>query len=376
METVPVSTSSSSASSVDGRVGSTGGSEFLNLGMFGSGQSSGVELLLGSGGAFGGGTLGNGYGNDISSGPTSSSTFDINDFPSLGGGAPGSGGGTLSSTGSVSSSTGNGLAAALRQQQQQQLAHQQMLQLGGVNKNSTAVTNSSNLYRLAMQSSANGANANFNMATEDFPALPGAPPSTGNISGSNGVLSGPGNSALMLDGNVVSSLVTGHAFGGPSVSRGASSGSTSLYSGDMESGNNALDGNGLLGGAGLGGLSGLSSNPTVTVLGHQLSSTVSTGQAPGAASSVAGSALGGDFGLLGLLSVIRMTDADRNALALGTDLTMLGLNLNSNEKLYSNFGSPYSEAPATKEPHYQVSNKWIGEYSEAILFNQCCDTCF
>ena len=37
------------------------------------------------------------------------------------------------------------------------------------------------------------------------------------------------------------------------------------------------------------------------------------------------------FGLQGLLGVIRMTDANRNALALGMDLTTLGLNLNSNE---------------------------------------------
>jgi len=37
------------------------------------------------------------------------------------------------------------------------------------------------------------------------------------------------------------------------------------------------------------------------------------------------------WGLLGLLSVIRMTDPDLNILALGTDLTTLGLNLNSPE---------------------------------------------
>ena len=37
------------------------------------------------------------------------------------------------------------------------------------------------------------------------------------------------------------------------------------------------------------------------------------------------------FGLLGLLGVIRMTDQDLNTLALGCDLTTLGLNLNSTE---------------------------------------------
>lgn len=54
--------------------------------------------------------------------------------------------------------------------------------------------------------------------------------------------------------------------------------------------------------------------------------------------SGAGGAEGGSgpdpWGLLGLLSVIRVTDADLNYLALGTDLTSLGLNLNSPDCLY------------------------------------------
>jgi CCR4-NOT transcription complex subunit 2 len=37
------------------------------------------------------------------------------------------------------------------------------------------------------------------------------------------------------------------------------------------------------------------------------------------------------FGLMGLLNVIRMTDQDLNTLALGFDLTTLGLNLNATE---------------------------------------------
>ncbi|XLR07332.1 hypothetical protein S83_035270, partial [Arachis hypogaea] len=40
------------------------------------------------------------------------------------------------------------------------------------------------------------------------------------------------------------------------------------------------------------------------------------------------------FGLLGLLSVIRMSDPDLTSLALGIDLTTLGLNLNSSENLH------------------------------------------
>ena len=40
------------------------------------------------------------------------------------------------------------------------------------------------------------------------------------------------------------------------------------------------------------------------------------------------------YGLLGLLHVIRMSEPDLTMLALGTDLTGLGLNLNSPDPLY------------------------------------------
>jgi hypothetical protein len=60
------------------------------------------------------------------------------------------------------------------------------------------------------------------------------------------------------------------------------------------------------------------------------------------------------YGLLGLLDVIRMTNADLNTLALGSDLTTLGLNLNSSECLYSTFASPWAEAPTTREPQFSL----------------------
>lgn len=60
------------------------------------------------------------------------------------------------------------------------------------------------------------------------------------------------------------------------------------------------------------------------------------------------------FGLLGILKVIRMTDPDLSTLALGLDLTTLGLNLNSPECLYTSFASPWSEVPARKDPEYYL----------------------
>lgn len=60
------------------------------------------------------------------------------------------------------------------------------------------------------------------------------------------------------------------------------------------------------------------------------------------------------FGLLGLLSVIKMSDPDLTSLALGIDLTTLGLNLNSTENLHKTFGSPWSDEPAKGDPEFTV----------------------
>jgi CCR4-NOT transcription complex subunit 2 len=61
------------------------------------------------------------------------------------------------------------------------------------------------------------------------------------------------------------------------------------------------------------------------------------------------------YGLLGLLPVIRMSNPDLNQLALGTDLTSMGLNLNSTGALYTTMGSPWTEEPNPHErPAYQI----------------------
>lgn len=295
------STTSSVTSSQDGRGG--GSSDYINLGMFSSIQQPGGSDTLS------GGFLGNGFRDDN---VTSGTSFDLNDFPSLAGAAPGS---------------GNGLAQALRQQQQ--LFQQQ--QLLGANKGS-------NLYRGAMT----GQNGNFSMATEDFPALSGAP-------------SGSGANGTNLTG---SSVLAGGLTGG-AAGRGSSGAVGGMYGSELEGSNTQqLDGSaGLLGGAGLGGLGGLRNLQSQSSLPRAPSGapTAPIGTPTSGTGSAVGNALSGDYGLLGLLGVIRMTDADRNALALGSDLTLLGLNLGSTEQIYSTFSSPWSESLAsTKEPHYQV----------------------
>lgn len=51
------------------------------------------------------------------------------------------------------------------------------------------------------------------------------------------------------------------------------------------------------------------------------------------------------FGMIGLLQFIRAAESDANlmSLALGQDLTALGLNLNQPDNLYPNFGGPWAE---------------------------------
>jgi CCR4-NOT transcription complex subunit 2 len=60
------------------------------------------------------------------------------------------------------------------------------------------------------------------------------------------------------------------------------------------------------------------------------------------------------YGLMGLLGVIKMNDHELASLALGLDLTTLGLNLNSPDNLYKTFGSPWSNEPAKGEPDFHI----------------------
>lgn len=88
----------------------------------------------------------------------------------------------------------------------------------------------------------------------------------------------------------------------------------------------------------------------------------------------------GQFGLLGLLRVIRMTEADLNMLALGVDLTKLGLNLNSPDYLSQSFGSPWSETPMREQdPEYwlppsyyvhptSIKNAHLGRFTVDTVF--------
>ncbi|KAC9696444.1 hypothetical protein E3N88_45389 [Mikania micrantha] len=72
------------------------------------------------------------------------------------------------------------------------------------------------------------------------------------------------------------------------------------------------------------------------------------------------------FGLLGLLSVIGMVDADLTSIALGIDLTTLGLNLNSAESLYRTFGSPWTDEPVKGDPDFTVPQCYYSKQGLAL----------
>ena len=370
----PTSTSSSAASSIDGRSVGGGGNDggFLNLGMFsGSGISGGQSNttnqqqqhqqlqqlqqqqhqqqggdLVTAGSSGGGYSLANGFGNillDSSIGTSGSLTsFDLSDFPSL------VGGGGNSAIGGSIPGAGSGLAAALRAQQQQQ--HQLIQQNNAANNGSKIAGGSGgNLYRLAMAST----NGNFNMASEDFPALSGSSGQSGSSGlGSNSIL----NSSSLLSGTSNTPVQRTNA-NGDALYNGSMLDNTSSQ---LESGAGLLSGAGLSSLGGLRGLQQSSVNQNVSISRAPTSSTGtgaigSSVMLVNSSGATTGSALSGDYGLLGLLSVIRMTDADRNVLALGSDLTLLGLNLGTTEQIYSTFSSPWTDGVATKEPHFQVS---------------------
>lgn len=52
------------------------------------------------------------------------------------------------------------------------------------------------------------------------------------------------------------------------------------------------------------------------------------------------------------------SDPDLTTLALGTDLTTLGLNLNSPEALWKTFASPWADGPGKPEPDFKVRHSF------------------
>ncbi|XP_037948928.1 regulator of gene activity isoform X2 [Teleopsis dalmanni] len=169
----------------------------------------------------------------------------------------------------------------------------------------------------------------FTMSNEDFPALPGTQNSDGTT-----------NSGLTennLDGTekTMNSIVGGSGLGavGSSVSgnNGGSSGNGVEHINDNSSENKLVK-------------SGVQTSPD------------------GKVTNIPASMVNNQFGMVGLLTFIRAAESDPNlvTLALGTDLTGLGLNLNSQESLHPTFAGPFADQPCrAQDVDYNVPPEYL-----------------
>lgn len=163
----------------------------------------------------------------------------------------------------------------------------------------------------------------FTMSSEDFPALPGTQNNDSNIS------AGSGSETKVSNTSATSSTVT-------------------------------------------------NSNLNLNKRGLQIST-------DGKVTNIPNNMVADQFGMAGLLTFIRVADSDPNlvSLALGSDLTTLGLNLNSPEPLYNNFGGPWAENPCRPQdidfhvpPEYltnavirdKLATVKLNRYQEDLLF--------
>ncbi|XP_034115467.1 regulator of gene activity isoform X3 [Drosophila albomicans] len=247
----------------------------------------------------------------------------------------------------------------------------------------------------------------FTMSNEDFPALPGTQNSDGttnaigsssggigNAAGGGGiggsgiaennldgtektmnsiVVSGAGSSAAsaVVGGNglgAVGSGLGGVVVGGGGGSSGASGVGSATHVGLVGSGgggggvNSVTGQNAMMGvggglGSGAGGdhMNDNSSNDKLVKSGVQTSP-------DGKVTNIPASMVNNQFGMVGLLTFIRAAETDPNlvTLSLGTDLTGLGLNLNSQESLHPTFAGPFVEQPCrAQDVEYNVPPEYL-----------------
>jgi len=170
----------------------------------------------------------------------------------------------------------------------------------------------------------------FSMEKEDFPALGGKGP--GNM---GGLMQPPGLNADMKDGSSPSY---------PPLARQGSSGASSVGFGVQGPGGRQA---GAPGGIQFeGGAPPPPSKPGAVV-------------PPGPS----GTSQKDRYGLLGLLPVIRMVNPNVSTLALGADLTMLGLNLSSPDSLYKSFTLPWNDSAPNNDLELTIPSAYSQQVS-------------
>lgn len=243
---------------------------------------------------------------------------------------------------------------------------------------------------------------NFSMASEDFPALPGAPPGSGLRTDGGSLLSSVngavGTSSTLSPSGFANNLLAAAA-GLPSSGASSSASHQQFQMQQQQQHQRSHAGSGLLhsslnsGGNNNSSSSGpnpyhsTSYNNSTSGSGmnhrqpHASSAPSSPQMQPQAnspsvrtagGSTTNNTVLSSEYGMLGLRSVLRGASSDssspgseRNALTQGSDLTLLGMNMNSADPLYRTFAGPFADAASIKallaggnggriEPMYQI----------------------
>lgn len=199
----------------------------------------------------------------------------------------------------------------------------------------------------------------FQMSSEDFPALPGTDSGVGVVGGgsvnhnqhnlaSSAVSS---VSSVISANNIIGPGNVGMHHGGMSAMGMSISDNMNMMDNknsigsnlcmDMMQSETVTGGNNVSGGIVVGG------NGQHMNISEKAKRGVQTSP-NGLVTNIPATMVNNQFGMIGLLTFIRAAESDPNlvSLAMGQDLTALGLNLNSMENLYQSFGGPFSDSPA------------------------------
>lgn len=185
----------------------------------------------------------------------------------------------------------------------------------------------------------------FQMSSEDFPALPGTDNGAAGVVGSGAGVNQNHQSSVSVSSVISANNVIGS--GGPSGHH-----HHQIPMGMMNAdGTNMMDNKNSIGSNLCIDMMQSESVTRQGASGHMVSEKAKRGvqtSPNGLVTNIPPTMVNNQFGMIGLLTFIRAAESDPNlvSLAMGQDLTALGLNLNSMENLYQSFGGPFSDSPA------------------------------
>lgn len=211
----------------------------------------------------------------------------------------------------------------------------------------------------------------FNIHSEDFPALPGSNPNLNLTNTHEGQQQSNQSSSTPTSSGLSGLFNSVNASNSLSSSNQLSSSLPTSQSHQQSAGNVQLGGNSLIQQSSV-DVSGNNENSSSSnKLQQQQQQSLQSGNAikrgiqtskDGRVSNIPPGMVTDQFGMVGLLAFIRAAEHDPSlvGLALGQDLTTLKLDLNSTESLYSTFPGPWSDAPL--RPHeidYSVPQEYL-----------------